>query len=204
MDPYTISLVQKMISRILERCKTHAIYGVDSWDELQYIRGQIRSLEDLQQEIKDLLSKTENIDEQVHGDTETDWSTLRQEVETVLDPKAIKQSTLDKLPSPTGYRLLVLPYGGPKKTKGGVYLADSTQETIQMTTVCGLVLKMGDLCYFDKEKFPKGPWCKLNDWIIFSRYAGSRFKIDGGEVRVLNDDEVISTISDPSDILHHY
>ena len=72
MDPYTISLVQKMISRILERCKTNAIYGVDSWDELQYIRGQIRSLEDLQQEIKDLLSKTENIDEQVHGDTETD------------------------------------------------------------------------------------------------------------------------------------
>ncbi len=72
MDPYTISLVKKMISRILERCKSHAIYGVDSWNELQYIRGQIRSLEDLQQEIKDLLSKTENIDEQVHGDTETD------------------------------------------------------------------------------------------------------------------------------------
>ena len=39
------------------------------------------------------------------------------EVKTVLDPKAIEQSTLDKLPSPTGYRLLVLPYAGPKKTK---------------------------------------------------------------------------------------
>ena len=71
MDPYTISLVQKMISRILERCKTHAIYGVDSWNELQYIRGQIRSLEDLQQSLKDLLSTTEYEDE-VHGDTETD------------------------------------------------------------------------------------------------------------------------------------
>ena len=91
-----------------------------------------------------------------------------------------------------------------KKTKGGIILSDTTQETIQMTTVCGLVLKMGDLCYHDKDKFPKGPWCKLNDWIIFSRYAGSRFKIDGGEVRVLNDDEVISTIADPNDILHHY
>ena len=34
----------------------------------------------------------------------------KEEVETVLDPKAIKQSTLDKLPSPTGYRLLVLPF----------------------------------------------------------------------------------------------
>ena len=97
-----------------------------------------------------------------------------------------------------------MPYAGPKKTKGGIYLSDTTQETIQMTTVCGLVLKMGDLCYQDKDKFPKGPWCKLNEWIIFSRYAGSRFKIDGGEVRVLNDDEVISTIKDPNDILHHY
>ena len=83
-------------------------------------------------------------------------------------------------------------------------LSDTTQETIQMTTVCGLVLKMGDLCYQDNDKFPKGPWCKLNDWIIFSRYAGSRFKIEGGEVRVLNDDEVIAKINDPSDILHHY
>ena len=127
-----------------------------------------------------------------------------EEVKTVLDPKAIKKSTLDSLPIPTGYRLLVLPYAGPKKTKGGVWLSDTTQETIQMTTVCGLVLKMGDLCYQDKEKFPKGPWCKLNNWIIFSRYAGSRFKIDGGEVRILNDDEVIANITDPNDILHHY
>jgi hypothetical protein len=65
------------------------------------------------------------------------------EVKTVLDPKAINKSTLDKLPTPTGYRILVLPYAGPKKTKGGIYLSDTTQETIQMTTVCGLVLKMG-------------------------------------------------------------
>jgi len=128
----------------------------------------------------------------------------KDEVETVLDPKAIDKSTLESLPKPTGYRILVLPFAGPKKTKGGLILSDTTQETIQMTTVCGLVLKMGDLCYHDKDKFPKGPWCKLNEWIIFSRYAGSRFKIDGGEVRVLNDDEIISTINDPNDILHHY
>ena len=80
----------------------------------------------------------------------------KEEVETVLDPKAIDKSTLDKLPTPTGYRILVLPYAGPKKTKGGLWLSDTTQETIQMTTVCGLVLKMGDLCYHDKEKFLNG------------------------------------------------
>ena len=128
----------------------------------------------------------------------------KEQVETVLDSKAIDDKLLDRLPNPTGYRLLILPYAGPKKTKGGIILADTTQETIQMTTVCGLVLKMGNLCYRDKEKFPLGAWCKTNDWVIFSRYAGSRFKIEGGEVRVLNDDEIISTIKNPRDILHHY
>ena len=127
-----------------------------------------------------------------------------EEISTVLDPKAINDKLLDRLPTPTGYRMLILPYAGPKKTKGGILLSDTTQETIQMTTVCGLILKMGNLCYRDKEKFPLGSWCKLNDWVIFSRYAGSRFKIEGGEVRVLNDDEIISTIKNPRDILHHY
>src|SRR5210317_3855 len=128
----------------------------------------------------------------------------RDEVETVLDPKKIDKSTLDKLPTPTGYRILVLPYAGPKKTKGGLYLSDTTQETIQMTTVCAYVLKMGDLCYKDKEKFPNGPWCQKGDWVIFGRYAGSRFKIEGGEVRILNDDEIIAKINNPEDILHAY
>ena len=131
----------------------------------------------------------------------------RDEVEnTVLDAKNVEKdkNLLDRLPSPTGYRILVLPYAGPKKTKGGLYLADTTQETIQMTTVCAYVLKMGDLCYKDKEKFPNGPWCNKGDWVIFGRYAGSRFKIEGGEVRILNDDEIIAKINNPEDILHAY
>ena len=38
--------------------------------------------------------------------------------------------------------------------------------------------------------------------MIFGRYSGARFKIDGGEVRILNDDERIDVIQDPEDILH--
>ena len=44
--------------------------------------------------------------------------------------------------------------------------------------------------------------CKQGDWVIFGRYAGSRFKIEGGEVRLLNDDEVLARIASPEDILH--
>ncbi len=33
-----------------------------------------------------------------------------------LDPTAIDKKSIDRLPQPTGYRILVLPYSGPKKT----------------------------------------------------------------------------------------
>ena len=72
MDLDTISLVQKKIKIELQKLKDHAIYSVDTIEKLQYVRGQIRSLEDLQQSLKDLLSTQEYEDEQVHGDTETD------------------------------------------------------------------------------------------------------------------------------------
>jgi len=36
---------------------------------------------------------------------------------------------------------------------------------------------------------------------VFGRYAGSRIRIDGGEVRLLNDDEILGTVDNPEDIL---
>ena len=68
--------------------------------------------------------------------------------------------------------------------------------------MCGYVLKVGDLAYADANKFFTGPWCKEGDWIIFGRYAGARIPIDGGEIRFINDDEVLGVVNDPSDILH--
>jgi len=122
--------------------------------------------------------------------------------EKVLDPEKIDLSMMDRLPSPTGWRLLILPYRGKGKTEGGVLLPDAVVDRESLATVCGFVLRAGPLAYDDKEKFPSGPWCKEKDWVIFGRYAGSRFKIDGGEVRILNDDEIIAVIQDPEDILH--
>ena len=122
--------------------------------------------------------------------------------EKVLDPQKIDVSMMERLPSPTGWRLLILPYRGKGKTEGGVLLPDAVIDRESLATVCGFVLKAGPLAYDDKEKFPGGAWCKEKDWVIFGRYAGSRFKIDGGEVRILNDDEIIAVIQDPEDILH--
>ena len=115
----------------------------------------------------------------------------------------LKTKESNKLPQPTGWRIVVLPFKMAEKSKAGLFFAKDTIERQQVASTCGLVLAMGPHCY-DKEKFPEGPWCKKGDWVIFARYAGSRIQIDGGEVRLLNDDEVLATIDDPEDILHHF
>ena len=121
--------------------------------------------------------------------------------ERVLDPSKADESLLERMPTPTGWRMMVLPYRGKGKTLGGVHLPDQVIQDSQIQTVVGYVMKQGALCYKDEDKFPNGPWCKEGDWVIFARYAGSRFRIEGGEVRILNDDEILATIKDPEDIL---
>tara|TARA_R100000656_G_scaffold63001_1_gene48449 strand:+ start:211 stop:492 length:282 start_codon:yes stop_codon:yes gene_type:complete len=91
-----------------------------------------------------------------------------------------------------------------EKTQGGVLITDSALERQQVASQCGLVLAMGSQCYKDKERYPDGPWCKVNDWVVFARYAGSRINIEGGEIRLLNDDEILATVQDPKDILHAF
>jgi len=117
-----------------------------------------------------------------------------------LNPENIQKS---QLPAPSGWRLLVLPFSPREKTKGGILIAQESLDKLRIATNCGYVVSMGPLAYHDKEKFPTGPWCKKGDWVIFARYAGSRLPIEGGEVRILNDDEILGTIKDPESVLHY-
>ena len=117
-----------------------------------------------------------------------------------LNPDNIQK---DQLPTPSGWRLLVLPFTPKEKTKGGIFIAQEALEKLRIATNCGYVISIGPLAYHDREKYPTGPWCKKGDWVIFARYAGSRLPIEGGEVRILNDDEVLGTIEDPESVLHY-
>ena len=133
--------------------------------------------------------------------TQETSSTSKSQSKFALEQKY--QAEKNKLPVPTGWRILVLPFKGKKKTKGGILYSDEQIERQQLATVCGNVLAVGPQAY-KGEKYPEGPWCKVGDWVIFARYAGSRFKIEGGEVRLLNDDEIIATVKDPEDIVHEF
>jgi len=118
------------------------------------------------------------------------------------DPANLNQSVLDRIPKPTGWRIVVMPFRPAAQTKGGLLLAKQAIEKQQIATVCGYVIEVGPLAYSDTEKFPGGPWCKKGDWVVFARYAGARINLDDGEIRILNDDEILATIKDPEDIVH--
>ena len=129
------------------------------------------------------------------------------EEDRVLDPTLASKEIIDRLPQPTGWRVLIAPFNPPKKSKGGILLNQKTLEEDAIQTNVGYVLRMGPLAYADKERYPTGPWCEEKQWVIFARYAGSRFSLNdekraafGSEVRILNDDEILGTILDPDDI----
>ena len=122
--------------------------------------------------------------------------------ERVLDPSLLDKPLLERLPQPTGWRVLAMPYQGKAKTASGLYIPDEVRERESVATTVAYVMKVGPLAYKDPDKFGTDcePWCEEGQWVCIGRYSGSRFKIDGGEVRIINDDEVIATILEPDDV----
>jgi co-chaperonin GroES (HSP10) len=97
--------------------------------------------------------------------------------------------------------MLILPFAGMGVSKGGIIMTKDTVDRERLSTVCAYVVKMGPLCYQD-AKFGDKPWCQEKQWVLIGRYAGARFKLgDDAECRIINDDEVIATIHDPTDIV---
>ena len=134
-------------------------------------------------------------------ESETDTAFVSPE-ERVLDPTLMSKSLVERMPNPSGWRMLILPYRGRGVSKVGITLVKDTVDREALASVVAYVVKMGPLCYKDKDKFGDIPWCEEKQWVLIGRYAGARFKLgDDAECRIINDDEVIATISDPDDIV---
>tara|TARA_R100001369_G_scaffold58541_1_gene85492 strand:+ start:302 stop:673 length:372 start_codon:yes stop_codon:yes gene_type:complete len=104
----------------------------------------------------------------------------------------------NQLPIPVGYRVLVA-MPEVEDTYGESGIIKSSKE-VQMDTVMstiGLVLDMGSQAYSDKDRFPSGPWCKQGDYVMFRMNTGTRFKVNGVEYRLMNDDSIEAVVIDP-------
>jgi co-chaperonin GroES (HSP10) len=104
----------------------------------------------------------------------------------------------NQLPTPVGYRVLIA-MPEVEDTYGDSGIIKSNKE-VQLDTVMstiGLVLDMGAQAYSDKDRFPTGPWCKQGDYVMFRMNTGTRFKVNGVEYRLMNDDSIEAVVSDP-------
>jgi hypothetical protein len=63
----TIQEVRREIDKLINEKKNHIVYNVDTIEKLQYSRGQLSSLEELLQVIKDLLKKEDIEDDNDPG-----------------------------------------------------------------------------------------------------------------------------------------
>jgi co-chaperonin GroES (HSP10) len=116
--------------------------------------------------------------------------------------KAEKQ--IDKLPTPQGWKILIVPYTQPTVSKGGIHIPDVTVRAEEIATSIGYVVAVGPLAYKDEAKFGGIPWCKKGDYVVFGRYAGSRLIMRAEDnnhlpIRLLNDDEILAVLPNPQD-----
>ena len=102
-----------------------------------------------------------------------------------------------QLPRPIGYRLLIALPQVEETFDSGIIKADRTVYEEKILTVVGLVLDMGNEAYSDKDRFPNGPWCKVGDYVMFRANTGTRFRFNGVEYRLMNDDSIEAVVSDP-------
>jgi|TARA_R110000796_G_scaffold14937_1_gene48272 co-chaperonin GroES (HSP10) len=120
---------------------------------------------------------------------------------------AIKSNITDEeweaqLPSPVGYRVLVaLPEIEDHYVGSSVLKTEAEKHKEYILSIMGIVIDMGDDAYSDKTRFPGGPWCKPGDYVMFRMNTGTRFKVNGKELRLMNDDSIEAVIPDPRGIM---
>ena len=102
-----------------------------------------------------------------------------------------------QLPEVKGYRILCAVPHVDDKYDSGLIKAEKIRNIEEHSTVVLFVMKMGDMAYADKDRFPTGPWCKEGDFVITRAYSGTRIKIHGKEFRIINDDTVEAVVDDP-------
>jgi|TARA_B110000902_G_C14202977_1_gene548534 co-chaperonin GroES (HSP10) len=116
-------------------------------------------------------------------------------------PEVTEEELDAQLPKPVGYRLLVaLPEVEDTYGESGIIKSSKEMHNDHIMSIMGLVLDMGDGAYSDKERFPTGPWCKTGDYVMFRMNTGTRFKVGGVEYRLMNDDSIEATVTDPRGI----
>ena len=90
---------------------------------------------------------------------------------------------------PLGTHVIITRLDVDEKSKGGIIIPDAAKEKPQRGKVVavgkGKVLKEG-------KQVP--PEVKEGDTVLFGKYSGDEFKIDGNEYLILDEDDILAIL----------
>ena len=90
---------------------------------------------------------------------------------------------------PLADKVLIKPLEAKEKTKGGIIIPDSAKEAPAKGEVIDLgsgVMKNGDKYRFSVKK---------GDNVLYSKYAGDEFEIDGVEYKIMKEGDILGILS---------
>ncbi len=86
---------------------------------------------------------------------------------------------------PLGDRVVVMPLKEAEKTKSGIILPETADKE---KPAQGRIVAVGA----GEKKKKSG--VKKGDEVVFEKYAGTEFKINGGEYKILKEDEILAIL----------
>ena len=90
---------------------------------------------------------------------------------------------------PLGDKILVRRVEAETKTKSGIVLPDSAKEKPRR----GKIISLGDGKRLESGE--RAAWnVKKGDEVIFASYAGTEIKIDGEELMIMSEDDVLAVV----------
>lgn len=125
------------------------------------------------------------------------------EVTAEVSQAALLRARLgDSMPKPTGYNVLIAIYVRPAYKDLGdgkrLHYADKTRDEDKYQGNVAMVLALGPDAYTE-DKYTKGAWCKVGDWVTFPSYENqaTKFELDGVVLATIPDDKITTVITDP-------
>lgn len=89
------------------------------------------------------------------------------------------------LPRVPGVGILVRPVPVRRKSAGGILIPESVRSERDYLNTVGRVLSLGELAFKDEEIYRNGPWVKPGDYVVYTKYAGSKLWWKGVKLLVV-------------------
>lgn len=114
--------------------------------------------------------------------------------------------TADDVPDPSplpripGVGILVRPVPVRRKSSGGILIPDSIRSDMEYLSTVGRVLALGELAFKDEDIYRTGPWVKPGDYVVYTKYAGSKLWWKGVQLLIIKAGSIELVVDKPEDL----